>query len=109
MMRLALARVLADRIHEDAVTIVDQLSVSEPKTRAFAEILKQLKVEGKVLVIVENPSKELILASRNIPSVELVSADKVTVYQVASNPRVLVTQSALDVIKSRICAEKDAV
>lgn len=105
MMRLALARVIADRISEEAVTVVDDLSVSEPKTKAFVAALKQLKIEGKVLIVTEKASNELILASRNVPGIELTSAAQVNVYQLARYPKLLITKGALDVIKGRVSAE----
>ncbi len=107
MQRLALSKVIADRVAENAVTVVESLSVADAKTKGFVQALKSLGLAKGVLVIVDDPTSNLLLASRNIPGVEVARASHVNVYQVARYQRLLVTKAALDVLHQRAMGKKE--
>lgn len=100
MSRLALGSVIAGRIAEEAVTVLDALNVSDAKTRNFVAWLKKMDI-AKALIVVEQPSRELLLASRNIPGIEVARASHVNVYQIARYPRLVVTKDALNILNQR--------
>lgn len=108
MLRLALAKVIADRIAENAVTVLDSLAMTDAKTKNFVKFLKGLNITGNILVVTDNVSNELLLASRNVSGVEVASATYVNVYQVARYPRLLITKEALNVIQGRTKGGKES-
>lgn len=105
MARVALGKVIADRIAEGAVTVIDELKVADAKTKNFAAWLKKMGVT-KGLIITDAVSKELLLASRNVPGVEVARASHVHVYQIARFPKVLMTRGAIDVLNQRATGAK---
>lgn len=105
MLRLALAKIVADRISENAVTVIDALRVTEAKTKSFAAWLKKMKIT-RGLIVTDKVTSELLLASRNIPGVEVARAENVNVYQIARYPRLLITRDALDVLHRRATGAK---
>jgi large subunit ribosomal protein L4 len=106
-LRLALAKVFADRVTENAVTVVETLSVTDAKTKSFVQMLKSLGMAKGVLLIVDDPSNNLLLSSRNVPGVEVARASHVNVYQIARYPRLLITKAALDVLQQRTTGSKE--
>lgn len=100
MSRLALGRVIADRIAGEAVTVLESLQVSDAKTKNFAAWLKKMDI-AKALIVVDQPSRELLLASRNIPGIEIARASHVNVYQIARYPRLVITKDALNLLNQR--------
>jgi len=106
-MKLALAKIIADRIEGKAVTVVDQLALADAKTKNLAAVLKKFEL-SRVLVVTDNVSNELLLASRNLPGVEVARASHVNVYQIARYPRLLLTKGALSVLESRTGAQEAA-
>jgi len=108
MLRLALAKVVADRISENAITIIDDLTVSDAKTKNFVQFLKKLNISRNVLIVTDKVSNELLLASRNIPGVEVANATFVNVYQIARFSRLLITKGALSVIQGRANGSKES-
>lgn len=109
MMRLALGRIVADRLAQDAVTVLDALTVGEAKTKPFAAWLKKMKV-GKALIVADKVSPEILFAARNIPDVEIARATHVNVYQLARYPRLIITRDALEVLDRRATGvKKEAV
>lgn len=102
--RLALGRALSDKITSGGVIVVDQFSVPAPKTRHVVEALEKLQAGPKALVVVDTVSRELSLATRNLPTVEIVSAANVNVYQLVRYPRLVVSQAALGELEKRATA-----
>ncbi|HMP96230.1 MAG TPA: 50S ribosomal protein L4 [Kiritimatiellia bacterium] len=106
-LRLALARIVADRISENAVTVIDRITLPDAKTKSFAAWLKKMDIR-RGIIVADDVSKDLILASRNIPGVEVVRASQVHVYQIARYPRLIVTQGALAILNRRATGTKEA-
>jgi large subunit ribosomal protein L4 len=99
-LRLAFGR----QIGAGAITVLESLDLKDAKTKAFAAVLKALKVEGG-LFVVETVSRELGLAARNIPGVEICAARNLNVYQLVRHPKVFVTKAGLGVIEQRLAEE----
>jgi large subunit ribosomal protein L4 len=95
MLRGALRSALAARFLEHKLTVVDQLSLSEAKTKLFAEALKKLGVEKSVLVVNDAADRNLELSSRNVEGCELVRHHRLHPYQVLSHDQVLISEGAL--------------
>ncbi len=81
---------------------VDNFDMSSGKTKDVAQALKDLKVQGRVLAILDGAGDKAILAGRNIPQVTLSSATNVNAKDILSNKNVLVTKAALETLLKRI-------
>jgi large subunit ribosomal protein L4 len=82
MKRLALNSALSARASESAVKVVEDFSWDAPKTKAAAQLLSQIGVEGKALVVLDKSDVNAQRAFRNIPTVRLAEAGHVTTYDV---------------------------
>jgi len=100
--RLALRRVFSDKVRSGELKVLSELTLAEPKTRGFAEILKSLKVEGPALFVVGEVNANLALASRNLPRIEVVRASDVSVYHLLRYPDVFVCKSAMGALEGRM-------
>jgi large subunit ribosomal protein L4 len=81
---------------------VDHLEVASGKTKDFAAILKDLKVDGRTLAVLDGSNEKTWLASRNIPRLTLVRAQDANASDVMNNKNVLVTKEALEILLKRI-------
>src|SRR5262245_58951388 len=70
---LALRKALTARLNAGDVLVVDDLKLSSPKTKEFTGVLAALDVKGSALVVAAGVDKNLTLASRNVPRVELTT------------------------------------
>jgi large subunit ribosomal protein L4 len=95
MLRGALRSALAVKFLEHKLTVVDQLSLGEPRTKLFAGALKKLGVEKTVLVVNDAADRNLELSSRNVEGCDLVRHHSLHPYQVLSHDQVLISESAL--------------
>lgn len=99
--RQALALALSARKGEDAVTVVEDFELPEPKTREMVKVLRGLNLGGKVLLLTGGGSESLRRASRNLPGLTVTTAQRVNTYDVVSHERIVLTESALKQLEAR--------
>ncbi len=101
MKRGALRSALTDALTSGKVSVVDELSFDEPKTRRAAEVIEALELEGAVLLVLPGPSSDGIVerSFRNLASVRVAYVPALAVYEVLAADRVLFTQRALDALE----------
>ena len=78
---------------------MEALQFDAPKTKEFAQVLSNLNVDTKVLVVVESSHDFALLAARNIPNVTIVDETDVTVLDVVNNDKLLFTKAALSKVE----------
>lgn len=92
--RLALKSALAYKAIESNLIVLDKFEVSN-KTKDFKEILKSLNLTKKVLVVVDELTDELVLSSRNLNNVLLLSVDEINTYDVVYADAMIITEAAV--------------
>ena len=100
--RLAFRSAFSDLIREDRVRVVDQLAVTEPKTKVAVALMKSLGLERGALILVDKLDKNLICAVRNLSSVEVTTAREVSTFQLLRYPVTVVTRAAMAKLCERL-------
>ncbi|MDR1647707.1 MAG: 50S ribosomal protein L4 [Zoogloeaceae bacterium] len=95
MYRAGLAAILSELVRQERLVVVESLSLDAPKTRLFAQKLKGLGLEDRILVITEQLDENLYLSSRNLPNVLVLEAKETDPVSLVRFPRVLVTRAAV--------------
>ncbi len=72
------------------------------KTKEFAQILKNLKLEGRILALIDGSEANLERASRNIRSFNIMRSQDVNAYDIIKNKKLLVTKTAFKNLIERI-------
>ncbi len=81
------------------VTVVDDLRLTEPSTRSFAGMLKACGLEGrKVLFVTAENAPVLVLSGRNIPGVQIRTAETVGTYDIVAADVLLLERAAVDAL-----------
>ena len=98
--RLALKSALADKLNEKAIIVLENLTVETAKTKDMLNILKALNVaDKKVLLVVSEFEDNLVLASRNLQNVVLISAEEINVLDIVGTDVLVITQDALNKVE----------
>ena len=97
--RLAIKSVLSQKVLDKGLLVVDELSFEQPKTKAFAEVLSNLDVNSKVLVVLEDDNANAALAARNLTNVTVIPAKGLNVLDVISNDKMVITKGALSQVE----------
>ena len=93
--RLALKSALSAKVIDNDIIVLEDLSLSIPKTKEMASILNNLKVERKALIVAGEYNNEVALSSRNIPGVKFVSADGINVLDLLTHDKLIITKEAV--------------
>ena len=94
MRRLALRSALSFKVQENGFTVVDSFGFDAPKTKEFKNVLTTLEQPKKVLVVTENEDVNVELSARNIPGVQVSTAQGLNVLDITSADSVIITESA---------------
>ena len=103
--QLALRKALSERLKAGDVLVVDDLKLTSPKTKEFVGVLAALQLQGTTLVVSHGADKNLLLASRNVPGVELTTGDSLNTYQVLRSDKLVFTRGAFENIEQRLSKE----
>lgn len=99
---LALRRVLAGRIDEEAVIVVDDAPIDEPRTKKVLAWLSGIGAGEHALVIVDDENYNLFMGARNLPAVLVVRSGAVTTYDLLHYDRVVISKDAFTTFGARI-------
>lgn len=98
--RLAIKSALAEKAEEKAIMVLENLNLTTPKTKDMKALLETLKIaDKKVLLVVKEFDDNMILASRNLQNVVLISADEINVLDVVGTDVLVFTQDALNAVE----------
>lgn len=97
--RLAIKSALSSKVIAENIIVLDQLAFAAPKTKEFANILNNLKVERKALVVTANYEDNVALSARNIPGVKFVAADGINVRDVLVYDKLIITKEAVEKVQ----------
>ncbi|GIP24760.1 50S ribosomal protein L4 [Paenibacillus sp. J22TS3] len=97
--RLAIKSALSSKVVDNDIIVLDQLSFGAPKTKEFAAILNNLKVERKALVVGSSYDDNVALSARNIPGVKFVAADGINVLDVLTYDKLIITKEAVQKVE----------
>ena len=92
--RAALKSALTSRVQENKIVVVDELKMDEIKTKKFAKVMSNLKVD-KALVVLADNDKNVVASAKNIPSVKTASTDTINVYDILKYNTLVLTKDAV--------------
>ena len=95
MNRLALCSALSDRAQSDRVVVVDQWQFETPKTKDALAALKNLELNGKIMMVVAEADEKTIRSFRNLPTVQLVRSAELNAYDVLCSDWLVFTSETL--------------
>ena len=98
----ALRAAITQKLRDGAVIVVDALSVGEIKTKAAAEMLRKLGIDGKALLVDVKPEDKLLLSVRNIEGVRLLPSNRISARDVVNTRRVVLTRAALEKLQEAL-------
>ncbi len=99
MRRLAIRSVLSQKVLDNSLVVVETLNFDAPKTKAFAEVLNNLDVKSKVLVVLEDDNEKAALAARNLANVTVIPAKGLNVLDVVNSDKMVITKGALSQVE----------
>lgn len=101
MYRVGMRSILSELLRQERVFVSESLSPADPKTKQLANILKQ-KDTIQALIVVKNEDKNLLLASRNIPNVDVCTSADLNPLNLMASKKIILTREAVEDVEERL-------
>ena len=96
---LARKSALSYQAKENGIIVVEDFTLEAPKTKDFLNIVKNLKVEGKkVLVVLPTEDKNVYLSARKLKEAQVMGAANINTYKILNADAVIIAESSLETI-----------
>lgn len=97
--QLARRSALTLKAQEGQIIVVDKVEFGTPKTKEYINFAKNLKVDGKkVLLVLDKADENVYLSMRNVPDARLAKASDINTYIVLNNKALILTEQSLETI-----------
>ena len=98
---LARKSALSYKAKDNEIIVVDNFNIEAPKTKDFVNITKNLKVDGKkVLVVLPEVNKNVYLSARNLQKAKIMSATDINTYSILNADVLVIAEGSLEKIDS---------
>ena len=98
---LARKSALSYKAQENAIIVVEDFNFEAPKTKDFIKVAKNLKVEGKkLLMVLPEANKNVYLSARNLQRSEIALAAQLNSYKVLNADVMVITENSLKAIEA---------
>jgi len=95
----ALKSALTDKVVNGNLVVVDEIKFDEIKTKKFAEVMSNLKVDRKGLVVLADNDKNVVLSARNFANANTTQANLLNVYDIVNARTLVLTKDAVSKIE----------
>jgi large subunit ribosomal protein L4 len=100
--RLALKIVLSEKLRGENLIAVESIILASHKTKEMVTVLENLRVEGKIIVVLGEDSDMISIASRNLPNVQTILYNHISVYDIMNANKLVFTKDALEKIEEAL-------
>ncbi|SHH45734.1 50S ribosomal protein L4 [Tepidibacter thalassicus] len=97
--RLAMKCALSSKVQNGELIVLDSLNMDAPKTKEFAKILANLKVNKKALVVLGDKNENVIKSARNIQGVQTALVNTINVYDILKYDAFIITKDAVQKVE----------
>jgi len=97
--RLAMKSALSSKVLENEIVVVDNIEITEFKTKTVIDMLKALKVEGKALIVMPEADLKVVKSANNIEGVKTATVNTLNVYDILNYDKFVVAKSAVEKIE----------
>ena len=107
--QLARKSALSQKAIDGAIVVVEDFNFEAPSTKAFVNVLNNLKVsEKKQLFVLPSSNKAVYLSARNLKGTQMAIASDINTYGIMNAEVLVVTESSLEIINNTLTNTKEA-
>jgi len=87
---------------EGKIKVLEDMKFDKPKTKDFVSFLKNLRLEGKILFILDEKNENAQLSSRNVPDVRMILCNNINVFDLLNCDNLVLTQKSAKKIEEML-------
>ena len=97
--RVAFRSAISTKLADKELIVLDNLDIKDAKTKTMVEVLNNLKVDRTAVIVTKDANENVLRASGNLQSVEVVNANLLSVYDIIKCDKLVVTADAIKSIE----------
>ena len=97
--RLALLSALSSKVREENIIVLEGLAFEAPKTKDFIQVLQDLSINKKALIVTADLDETVALSARNIPGISVITAAGVNILDLVGHEKLVLTKAAVEKIE----------
>lgn len=97
--KLALVSALSMKVAEGEIIVLDELKLAEAKTKEMAQVLSNLKVDNKALIVMDEKDESVVRAAGNLKKVKTTLTSTLSVYDIVNCDKFIITKNAAKAIE----------
>ncbi|HZX21631.1 MAG TPA: 50S ribosomal protein L4 [Clostridia bacterium] len=97
--KLAMKSALTSKVNNDEIIVLDELNIRAPKTKDMVGILKNLNIDKKALIVINEKDEAVIKSARNIPGIKTTSVNTLNVYDILKYDKFIITKDAVQKVE----------
>lgn len=99
MRRQAMLSALSLKAKGNEIIVLDELKIEKPKTKLIDEMLKNLNVEKKALIVLKDSDQAVEKSVRNLPGAKMILAGTLNVYDILKYDTFVITKQAVEAVE----------
>jgi len=101
MRRLANLSALSSKSMENKIVVVENLEMGKPSTKKFSQILKNMKLEGKILFVFDKADENVVKSLSNLPGVSYTLVSGLNAYDILNSDRIVFLKKAVSSLEKK--------
>lgn len=93
--KLAMKSALSSKVENNEIIVLDELDLSEPKTKEMVKILNSIDAGKKALIVMDEKNANVIKSANNIPNVQTILVNTLNVYDILNHDSFIITKDAV--------------
>lgn len=93
--RQALCSALTAFRTDNKLFVLESVDLKEPKTKLLLELLDQLKLQGKTLILLDSVKRNMVLAGRNLPNVKVSVVENINIFDLLYHDNLVTTKQGI--------------
>ena len=107
--QLARRTALTYKAQEQAITVLEPFSMDAPKTKDFLAICRNLKVEGKkILMVLPDNNNTIYLSSRNVERAKVVTVNELNTYDIVNAQNLILIEGVEAILSQQLGTSQSA-
>lgn len=92
---LAFSSALSQKVKQKEVTVIDEISFKDPKTKFMANMLDAFKFDHKTIIVTDDVKQDVLRAGSNIPFLTITTSALLNVGEIVKNKNLVFTKAAI--------------
>jgi len=97
--RAAMRSALSSKVNNGELIVLNEISLSQPKTKEISRILDNLNAKGKVLLVTADQDRNVYLSGRNLERIKTTLAGKLNVLDILDCDQLIMTKDAVSTVE----------